>query len=106
MTEIFAVFYINLYAPTSEYTTMNKRLRGALGIPELKPPNRRWTFNVKSKEEKKICRTCFIKIWEQSYTPAENHSRSHCSSFLVSFAKALLRFPNMRKARLRSIWKR
>ena len=28
-------FHRNLYAPTSSCTTINKRLLGALGIPEL-----------------------------------------------------------------------
>ncbi len=36
-----AFFLLNLYAPTNGRTTINKRLLGALGIPELRPPNRR-----------------------------------------------------------------
>ena len=34
-------FPINLHAPTSSHTTINEILPGALGIPELRPPNRR-----------------------------------------------------------------
>ena len=55
----------NLHAPTSEYTTTNKSLLGALGIPELMPPIRRRTFKVKKENADALAGIAFQRVLEE-----------------------------------------